>query len=231
MYKVLVVDDNKVIRLMLAEMLKKIEEVEVVGECETAIDARSFLKANKVDILFLDIEMPGMTGIELLKLLPEKPITVLVTAKTGYAIEAFELNVVDYLVKPFSLSRVMLAVEKAMELLTMKNAQLNEVSQEHIFIRDNKVIRKILLNEICWLESKGDYVKIITTRAQYIIHSTLKNMEEKLPVNDFVRIHRSYLIPITKIDYIEDGVAYIQGTPLPVSETYKNELLKRLRLI
>ena len=102
MYKTLVVDDNKVIRLMLIEMLKKIDEVEVIAECETAIDARNFLKSNKVDLLFLDIEMPGMTGIELLKLLPEKPVTILVTAKTGYAIEAFELNVIDYLVKPFS---------------------------------------------------------------------------------------------------------------------------------
>lgn len=231
MYKVLIVDDNQVIRLMLAEMLRKIDGAELVGECEDAIAARAFLKDNKVDMLFLDIEMPGMTGLELLKLLPEKPVTILITAKTGYAIEAFELNVIDYLVKPFSMARVMLAYEKAAELLTMKNAQLNEVSQEQIFIRDNKAIRKLLLNEILWMESKGDYVKIATAKNNYIIHSTLKNMEEKLPVNDFVRIHRSYLIPISKIDYIEDGVAYIQGTPLPVSETYKTDLLKRLRLI
>lgn len=231
MYNVLVVDDNKVIRLMLAEMLKKIEEVKMIGECENAIDARNFLKANQVDILFLDVEMPGMTGIELLKLLPEKPLTILVTAKTGYAIEAFELNVVDYLVKPFSISRVILAAEKAIELLAMKNTQVNEINQEHIFIRDSKVIRKILLCEIQWLESKGDYVKIITLKANYVIHSTLKSMEEKLPLNDFVRIHRSYLIPVAKIDYIEDGVAFIQGIPLPVSETYKNGLLKSLRLI
>ena len=182
MYKTLVVDDNKVIRLMLIEMLKKIDEVEVIAECETAIDARNFLKSNKVDLLFLDIEMPGMTGIELLKLLPEKPVTILVTAKTGYAIEAFELNVIDYLVKPFSQSRIILAVEKAVELLTMKNAQLNEINQEHIFIRDNKVIRKILLSEICWLESKGDYIKIKTVNMQYVIHATLKGLEEKLPL-------------------------------------------------
>lgn len=231
MYRALIVDDNKVIRLMLAEMLRKTTEVEVAGECENAIDARNFLKDNRIDMLFLDVEMPGMTGLELLKVLPEKPVTIMITAKTGYAIEAFELNVIDYLVKPFSLARVMLAVEKAMELLNMKNAHLNEVSQEQIFIRDNKAIRKLLLSDILWLESKGDYVKIVTLKNSYVIHSTLKNMEDKLPVADFVRIHRSYLIPVSKIDYIEDGVAYIQGTPLPVSETYKTELLKRLRLI
>lgn len=231
MNKVLIVDDNKVIRLMLVEMLKKIDDVELVGECESAIEARSFLSKNDVDILLLDVEMPGMTGLELLKLLPEKPATILITAKTGYAIEAFELNVIDYLVKPISIARVMVAIEKAKELLAVKNTQLNEINREQIFIKDNKVIRKVLLSDILWLESKGNYVKINMVDTQYIIHSTLKNMEEKLPAGEFVRIHRGYLIPVSKIDYIEDGVAFIMGTPLPVSETYKNELLKRLQLI
>lgn len=216
---------------MLVEMLKKMDDVEIAGECESAIEARSFLSKNEVDILLLDVEMPGMTGLELLKLLPEKPATILITAKTGYAIEAFELNVIDYLVKPISISRVMLAIEKAKELLAMKNTQLNEINQDQIFIKDNKIIRKILLQNILWMESKGDYVKINTVETQYIIHSTLKNMEVKLPASEFVRIHRGYLIPVSKIDYIEDGVVYIMGTPLPVSETYKNDLLKKLQLI
>ena len=125
----------------------------------------------------------------------------------------------------------MLAIEKAKELLATKNTQLNEINREQIFIKDNKVIRKILLNEILWLESKGDYVKINTIEKQYIIHSTLKSMEDKLPASEFVRIHRGFLIPVSKIDYIEDGVAFIMGTALPVSETYKNELLKKLQLI
>jgi len=231
MNKILIVDDNKVIRLMLTEMLKKISDVEIVGECETAIEAKSFLDKNDVDILLLDVEMPGMTGLELLKLLPEKPATILITAKTGYAIEAFELNVIDYLVKPISIARVMLAIEKAKELLAVKNTQLNDINREQIFIKDNKVIRKIPINDILWLESKGDYVKINTGDKQYIIHSTLKNMEERLPASDFARIHRGFLIPVSKIDYIEDGVAFVMGTPLPVSDTYKNDLLKKLHLI
>ena len=227
----MIVDDNQVIRLMLCEMLKKINDVEIVGECESAIEAKSFLSKNEVDILMLDVEMPGMTGLELLKLLPVKPVTILITAKAGYAVEAFELNVIDYLVKPISIARLMLAVQKAKELLAMKNTQLNEINPDQIFIKDNKIIRKVLIKEILWLESKGDYVKINTIDNQYIIHSTLKNMEEKLPAAEFVRIHRGYVIPVSKIDYIEDGVAFIMGTPLPVSETYKNELLKRLQLI
>jgi len=117
MYKTLVVDDNKVARVMLVEMLKKLPEIELVGEFEDAPSALAFLKKNKVDVLFLDVEMPEMSGIDLLKVLPDRPLTILVTAQAGYAVEAFELNVVDYLVKPLSISRVILAVERVAELM------------------------------------------------------------------------------------------------------------------
>lgn len=212
-------------------MLRKIDTIELVGEFEDAPSAISTLKKGNIDILFLDVEMPGMSGLELLKILTEKPLTILVTAQAGYAVEAFELNVVDYLVKPFSVSRVILAVERAVELLQVKNTKVNQVENNHIFIRDGKTIRKIFLHSILWLEAKGDYVKIVTQHGNFVIHSTLRNLEEKLSGNEFVRIHRSYIIPTNKIDYIEDGAAFIQGTPLPVSENYKNELLKNLRLL
>ncbi|MBK6937036.1 MAG: response regulator transcription factor [Chitinophagaceae bacterium] len=231
MYKALVVDDNKVARVMLVEMLKKIPDVEVSAEFEDAPSALSYLKNNATDILFLDVEMPGMTGLELLKVLPERPLTILVTAQAGYAVEAFELNVIDYLVKPLSISRVILAVERVTELIRVKHTKLNTIEDDHIFIRDSKTIRKIFLENILWLEAKGDYVKIVTQNGNYVIHATLRNLEEKLSKNDFVRIHRGYIIPVRKIDYIEDGTAFIQGTPLPVSENYKNELLKHLRLL
>lgn len=231
MYKTLVVDDNKVARVMLVEMLKKIPEIELLGEFEDAPSALAFLKRNHVDVLFLDVEMPEMSGIDLLKVLPDRPLTILVTAQAGYAVEAFELNVVDYLVKPLSISRVILAVEKVSELIQMKNSNVNTIENDHIFIRDGKTIRKIFLESILWLEAKGDYVKIVTQNGNYIIHTTLRALEEKMSVNDFVRIHRGYIIPVRKIDFIEDGTAFIQGTPLPVSENYKNDLLKRLRLL
>ncbi len=231
MYKALIIDDNKVARVMLVEMLRKINDIEVAGEFEDAPSAISVLKKGTIDILFLDVEMPGMSGLELLKILPDKPLTILVTATAGYAAEAFELNVVDYLVKPFSVSRVILAAERALELLAVKNIKVNQVENDHIFIRDGKAIRKIFIQSILWLEAKGDYVKIVTQQGNFVIHATLRNLEEKLSGNEFVRIHRGYIIPINKIDYIEDGAAFIQGTPLPVSENYKTELLKRLRLI
>ncbi len=231
MYKTLVVDDNKVARVMLVEMLKKLPEIELVGEFEDAPSALVFLKKNKVDVLFLDVEMPEMSGIDLLKVLPDRPLTILVTAQAGYAVEAFELNVVDYLVKPLSISRVILAVERVAELMQVQNSRLNTIENDHIFIRDGKTIRKIFIENILWLEAKGDYVKIVTQNGNYVIHTTLRNLEEKMSANDFVRIHRGYIIPVRKIDFIEDGTAFIQGTPLPVSENYKNDLLKRLRLL
>jgi DNA-binding LytR/AlgR family response regulator len=231
MYRAVIVDDNKVARVMLREMLSKAENIVLAGEFEEAATAIPVLKKNDADILFLDVEMPGMSGIELLRLLPERPLTILVTAQPGYAAEAFELNVVDYLVKPFSLSRVILAVEKAIELLKVKDTRINQVEKEHIFIKDGKIIRKVILKHILWLEAKGDYVKIATEQGNFIIHSTLRSLEEKLAGNEFVRIHRGYIIPVSKIDYIEEGVAYINGAPLPVSENYKQELLKHLRLL
>jgi DNA-binding LytR/AlgR family response regulator len=231
MYKALIVDDNKVARVMLSEMLRKIDGIELAGEFEDAFSAITTLKKDSIDILFLDVEMPGMSGLELLKILPEKPLTILVTAQPGYAVEAFELNVVDYLVKPFSVSRVILAVERAVELLQVKNTNINQVEKDHIFIKDGKTIRKILLQSILWFEAKGDYVKIVTQQGSFVIHTTLRGLEEKLSGGAFVRIHRGYIIPVNKIDYIEDGAAFIQGTPLPVSENYKNELLKHLRLL
>jgi DNA-binding LytR/AlgR family response regulator len=231
MYKALIIDDNKVARVMLVEMLRKIDNIELAGEFEDAPSAISTLKKGNIDILFLDVEMPGMSGLELLKILTDKPLTIMVTAQAGYAVEAFELNVVDYLVKPFSVSRVILAVERAFELLQVRNTKVNQVENNHIFIRDGKAIRKIFLQTVLWLEAKGDYVKIVTQQGNFVIHATLRHLEEKLSGDEFIRIHRGYIIPINKIDYIEDGTAFIQGTPLPVSENYKNELLKNLRLL
>jgi len=231
MYKALIVDDNKVTGLMLHEMLKKIDGIEVINVFNSAIEARTYLKENTIDILFLDVEMPGMTGLELLKILPERPLTIMITAQPGYAVEAFELNVVDFLVKPFSLGRVFQSVERAIELLKVKDSSLKQVENNHIFIKDGKAIRKILIKDILWLEAKGDYVKIITQNGPFIIHATLRNIEEKLSGGEFVRIHRSYIISVAKIDYIEDGIAHVHGSQLPVSENYKNELLKHLRML
>lgn len=228
----LIVDDNKVARVLLRQLLEKAGEVNILGECEDAIAAKHFLQNKSVDVLFLDIEMPGMTGFELLKMLPEKPLTILTTAKQGYAVEAFELNVVDYLVKPFSLSRVMLAVERAKELLSHKNVQLTrDTTSDVLFVKDNKSIKKLDVNDVLFMEAKGDYVRIHVPGNSFVIHGSLKAIEEKFPAGRFLRVHRSYVVALNKIDYIEDRVVYIHDLAIPISESYKDILLQNLKLL
>jgi DNA-binding LytR/AlgR family response regulator len=174
-----------------------------------------------------------MSGIELLKMLQDRPLTVLTTAKPGYAIEAFELNVVDYLVKPFSLSRIMLAVDRVKELLSHKNVHLSQdASNRLLFVKDNKSIKRIDMNDVLFFEAKGDYVRIyLPDNNSYVTHGNFKTVENKLPVNDFLRVHRSYIIALSKIDYIEDRVVYIHNHAIPISETYKDILLTKLNLL
>lgn len=228
----LIVEDNKVARFLLRQLLGKIGKIDILAECEDAESAKEFIEHNKVDILFLDVEMPGMSGIELLQVLEKRPLTILTTAKQGYAVEAFELNVADYLVKPFSLARITLAVQRALELLSNRDVKLAEPEgDEFLFIKDNKLIRKLDLQDILWLEAKGDYVSIATSGKTITIHASLRWFDEKLPPQKFIRVHRSYVIPLNKIDYIEDRLVYIHNQPIPISDTYKGELLKRLGLV
>ena len=230
-YSCLVVDDNKIASLLLVELLKQIPGLAIAGVCENAMEASLFLSHNKIDLLFLDIEMPGMSGIELLKSLSERPLTILTSANTGFAIEAFELNVADYIVKPVLLPRLLRTVRRATELLQDEYVTINEVQKDYIFIKDGKAIRKILFDDIYFLEAKGDYVKIHFADKYYVIHTTLKMLEEKLSSKAFIRVHRSYIVAIEKIDYIEDNVLYLNAVSVPLSEFYKARVLKQLNFL
>lgn len=229
----LIVDDNKVAVLTLRQLLNKTGKLSIVGECSDAVEAKNLIETKAIDILFLDIEMPGMSGMELLRLLPKekRPLTILTTAKQGYALEAFELNVVDYLVKPIGISRLIVSIERCLELLANKGIEISsQSSHSSIFVKDQKAFRKIVVDEILWVEAKGDYVKIISEHKTIVVHSSLKTIEDILPDDVFLRIHRGYIVNINKIDYIEDRVAYIHGQPKPISDGNKDALLKKLNL-
>lgn len=228
----LIVDDNQVSRMLLRQILEKIGGITIARDCEDAITAKNYIEENNIDIIFLDIEMPGMSGLDLLKMLHQRPLTILTTGKQGYAVEAFELNVVDYIVKPFSLARVMLAVERAQELINNKHVEVSTNNPaEFLFVKDNKVIRKVDVNTILWMEAKGDYVKIHVPDRSFVIHGSLKTIEDKFAGHKFIRVHRSYIISLNKIDYIEDRVVYIHNQAIPISESYKDALLKKLHLL
>jgi len=229
----IIVDDNKMARTALKKLIEQVDSLELKEECASPVDAYNYLLKENVDLVFLDVEMPGMTGIELVKNLEKRPIIILITSKTDYAVEAFELNVADYIIKPVTLSRFMVAVSKAKELFEIKGQkiELNEKDKEYMFVRSNSVLTKIKIKDITYIQALGDYVNIYTTDSRYTVHITLKGMEEKLPEDKFYRLHRSYLIALDHIDKVEEGTAFIGKHPVPIGEQYKKELLKRINLI
>ncbi|MCU7548432.1 LytTR family DNA-binding domain-containing protein [Chitinophagaceae bacterium LB-8] len=228
----LIVDDNEVARMAMKQLVSQVQWLNLVAECSSAIEAFNFLKTENIQLLFLDIEMPGMTGIELTKQLGKtKPLIIFTTAKSDYALEAFELNVVDYLLKPVSLPRFLQAVSRAREVMDSNKQEVKFEEKEFVFVKDNGVLKKLNVDEILFLEAMGDYVKVHTGQKFHVLHSTLKSIEEKLPANKFVRVHRSYIVALSKIDFIQEGVISIGKSSIPVAETYKASLNKKLNLL
>lgn len=229
--KCLIVDDNKLARMALKELLNQTKTLTLAGECSSGVEAYDFLNKNDVDLVILDIEMPGMTGIELLKSVIQKPIIIFSSSKIEYAVDAFELNVADYIVKPVTLPRLIQAVAKAKTIFENRNTSVNNVSPEFIFLKDKKALIKIGLNEILWLEAMGDYIKIHTAAKVYMVHSTLKMLEEKMPSSQFMKVHRSYVVAINKIESIKDGLIAINNTSIPLAESFRSHLIEKLNLI
>ena len=230
--KCIIVDDNKMARMALKQLVSQVPVLELVAECNDASEALESLNSTQVDLLLLDIEMPGMTGLDLIrKLGNNKPLIIFTTAKKDYAVEAFELNVVDYLVKPIALSRFKQAIEKAQETLDSNKQEVKVEEQGFVFVKDSGVLKRIAIDDILFLEAMGDYVKVHTPQKFHVVHATLKSIEEKLPSSKFIRVHRSYIVAINKIDYIQEGTITIGKTTIPVADTHKSNLNKRLNLL
>ena len=214
-------------------MVSQVEFLTLKQECASPVEAFNYLKKEAVDLVFLDIEMPEMSGIELIKNMEQHPIIILITAKKEYALEAFELNVADYIVKPVSLSRFMMAVSRAKELFDSKDQKIEDTikDKDYIFVRSNSVLSKVLIKSILYIQALGDYVNIFTKDGRHTVHISLKAIEDKLPKDKFYRLHRSYLIAVDHIDNIEENVAYIEKHPIPIGEQFKKDLLKKLNLL
>ncbi len=227
----LIVDDNDMARLTLKELIATVGGLTITGECSSAPEAYRRISDVSPDLVFLDIEMPGMTGIELLRSLPRKPLIIFTTSQKNYAAEAFELSVVDYLVKPVTMPRLLQSVQKAREILERRDTEIGPVEQDYLFIRDNGILKKIRLEEILWLEAMGDYCKIHTPGKVYIVHTTLKAFEENARSGRFMRVHRSYIVALDKIESIENGVLNIHKTPIPIAESYRSQLIRKIKLL
>ena len=228
----LIVDDNKIARTTMKQLASQVKDINLIGECANAMDAYNLLQVQPADLIFLDIEMPGMTGLELTKNLGNKrPIIIFTTSKKEYAAEAFELNVADYIVKPVTPARFIQAVDKAREVIQSNTEEVKMDDDEFIFIRDSNIVRRLKLDDILFAEAMGDYVKLHTSQKFYAIHTTLKMVEDRLPVSKFIRVHRSYIASITKIDTIQDGVLIINGKPVPVADAYRAALNKKMNIL
>lgn len=230
--KCIIVDDNKMARMAMKQLVSQVKDLELVQECEDAMQAYNTINAGAIDLVFLDVEMPGISGLELIKNLGnKKPLIIFTTAKTDYAVEAFELNVIDYLIKPITAVRFLQSVEKANEALSSNKLEVKLGEQEFVFIKDNGVLKRISVDEILYLEAMGDYVKVHTAQKFHVLHATLKSIEEKLPATKFIRVHRSYITSLNKIDFIQEGVISIGKSTIPIADTYRSMLNKRLNLL
>ena len=228
----LIVDDNEMARMMLKQLAGRIDDLAIVAECSSAFEAYNFLLSESVDLLLLDIEMPGMSGLDLTKNLTNKrPIIIFITSKREYAADAFDLNVVDYIIKPVQSSRFIQAIDKAREILDSNREEMKFKDDEFVFIRDSNIVRRLKLDNILYAEAMGDYVKLYTPEKFYAIHVTLKMVEERLPASRFLRVHRSYLVAVDKIDSMEGGALIINHKPVPVADAYRSALNKRMNII
>jgi DNA-binding LytR/AlgR family response regulator len=228
----LIVDDHVIARNTISHLLQIDPSLKLIAECENAADAYRNLAVHKIDLLLLDIEMPGISGIELVKGLGDKrPLIIFISAKKDYAATAFDLNVVDFIAKPVTPDRFLMAINKAKEIYNLSNLFVGNNADDFVFIRDSGLIRRIKLDDINHLEAQGDYVKIFMGEKTYSVHSSLKSIEDKLPVKNFLRVHRSFIINIAKIDTIEGNTLIIHKQFVPVSDAYKSVLNKRMHIL
>lgn len=224
-----IVEDLQVAADYLARCCEKSGLLEVKGHFPNVEAALQFLNQQSVDLLFLDVEMPGATGFELLDRLAYSPKVILTTSKTEYAYNAFEYNVSDFLKKPFTYQRFLDAVQKVIAPTPENN--VNSTATDHIFIKtDGKLIR-LNNSDILFIESMGDYVKFVSADKKYITHNTIKNLEEKVNKQCFLKTHRSYIINVDKIDDIRENLLFIKGNEIPISKAHRSEVLRRLNII
>lgn len=224
--KCLIIDDEPLAINVIQNHLQQFKDIEVVSTFSNAIDGLNFIKETDIDLIFLDINMPLLDGISFIKSLEKKPLIIITTAHSEFAVESFELDVLDYLVKPISFPRFVKSVNKVFKCVQKDNniqQSLNE--RTYIFVKiDKKKLKKIYLDEILVIESLKDYLKIITSTNRYIIHQTLYSFTEQLPPNDFIRIHRSFTVAINKIDTIEGNSVEIAGIRYIIGRTYIDQV-------
>lgn len=226
--RTIIVDDEPLAINVLKNYIAQIKELELLDTFSNAVAAATFVQENEVDIIFLDINMPILDGLDFLKNLQKKPMVVMTTAHEEYALQSYELQAIDYLVKPIPFPRFLQSVQR---IISLKKGGSEQPTNEHpsIFVKvDKKKLQKIFLDDILVIESLKDYIRIKTTSDKFIIHSTLSNFTDELPADKFIRIHRSYTISIDKVDAIEGNSLEVAGMRYTIGRSYLTDVKERI---
>lgn len=226
-YHCLIIDDEPLARRIIEKHLSNFDQIKIIAKCGNAFDAMSFLQQEQIDILFLDINMPKLSGINFLKSLRQPPLVIFTTAYPEYAVEGFELEAIDYLLKPISLERFTKAIFKAIQQLEIQQQLIPKPSQEYLIVKADKKLHKIEQKDILYMEAYGDYVKIKLENRQFTPKKKLSDLYKEMNQNLFLQVHRSFIINLKAVEYIEGNRLKVGEKMLPISQTYRNELLNR----
>ena len=232
-YACLIVDDEQLARKLLEEFVSKIPGLELKGMCKNPLEAMDILQKESIDIMFLDIQMPELTGVEFIKTLQSKPAIIFTTAYSEYALEGYQLDVIDYLVKPFPLSRFIKAVNKAIDYIDLKRAANQKdhgksMDSNHVLLHADHKIYKVKYDDILYIEGLKEYVSYFTKEKRIIVLQSLKAIEEMLPSDRFIRVHRSYIVPIDRIKTLDGNQVQIGDKLIPIGRSYKDEVMQRV---
>lgn len=223
----LIIEDNKVAQTALKHLVASLDFLELAGICDNVVTTANILAKEKIDLLLLDIELPKVSGLEFLRSMKEHPLVILVTSRPEYAVDAFDYNVVDFLLKPVKEERFLRAIHRARDIFD-NQSRIEETAKDYFFIREKGSSVKLVIADILYIQALGDYVTIHTATKKHTIHYSISAIEKKLPESQFLRVHRSYIIALDKIDSVEDGTAFVYQQPVPVGDTQRPELLRRL---
>jgi DNA-binding LytR/AlgR family response regulator len=227
----LIVDDEVLAQDVIEKYIASIPTLKLVGKCDSAVEAISFLHNNPVDLLFLDLNMPELSGLDMLKTLTNQPKVILTTAYSEYALESYEYGVIDYLLKPIKFERFLKAVNK----VAGQSVQGSQTSGKEtdtdpplLFIKEDQTTYRVLFDKILYVEAYGNYLKIHTPEKIYVTRDTMHEMEKKLPENIFIRVHKSFIVSLSKVDNISGNRIYINKAEIPVGEMYKLSLKEKM---
>ena len=225
-----IVDDEPMAREIIATYIEKTPNLELVKMCKNATEAILFMQKNNVDLFFLDINMPEINGLSLAKIIDKKTNIIFTTAYRDYAVDGFNLNAVDYLLKPIAFDRFLQAVQKVFDIQITKNKEeiIKETTNDFMFVRADRKMIKVNFTDILYTESMGDYVKIFTPKTTIITRESISNLFSKLPNNLFIRIHRSYIISLKEITSYTNEFIEVNKKAIPISRSYKESVLQKL---